>query len=398
MTSTSALTRRHVLLAGAGSILLPPLAARAAEPARGVSDTEIVIGTMTDLSGVTAVQGTNNANAIRMAFDEVNARGGIHGRKIRYIVEDNEYLVPKSVQAMNKLLNRDNIFFALANGGTPHNEAVMPAMFEKNVPNVFPLTCARSMYEPFNKYKFGQFSSYYDQMRAGVKYFVEKRGKTRIGSMYQDTDFGRDVHAGAVAQIAAMGLKLAGETTHKPTDSDVSGAVQKMREAGCDMVCMGTIVKDTTLILQTARKLDWKPDFVGQFASYSTAVAEVPGGPAEGFYSMSPGLLAYPDDPRPAVKEVTSRYRQRFGIDFNYLGEAGWTAATFITAVLEKAGRDLTLATLLSALESMHGWRDVFGSPPLTLTPTNHHASNQSFLSIVKDTRWVPVEAEPLGY
>ena len=46
----------------------------------------------------------------------------------------------------------------------------------------------------------------------------------------------------------------------------------------------------------------------------------------------------------------------------------------------------------------MHGWRDVFGSPPLTLTPTNHHASNQSFLSIVKDTRWVPVEAEPLGY
>ena len=139
MTSTSALTRRHVLLAGAGSILLPPLAARAAEPARGVSDTEIVIGTMTDLSGVTAVQGTNNANAIRMAFDEVNARGGIHGRKIRYIVEDNEYLVPKSVQAMNKLLNRDNIFFALANGGTPHNEAVMPAMFEKNVPNVFPL-------------------------------------------------------------------------------------------------------------------------------------------------------------------------------------------------------------------------------------------------------------------
>ena len=171
-----------------------------------------------------------------------------------------------------------------------------------------------------------------------------------------------------------------------------------MREAGCDMVCMGTIVKDTTLILQTARKLDWKPDFVGQFASYSTAVAEVPGGPAEGFYSMSPGLLAYPDDPRPAVKEVTGRYRQRYGIDFNYLGEAGWTAATFITAVLEKAGRDLTLPTLLSSLESMHGWRDVFGSPPLTMTPTNHHASNQSFLSVVKGTRWVPVEAEPLGY
>lgn len=398
MTSTRALTRRHVLLAGAGSILVPTLAARAAEPTRGVTDTEIVIGTMTDLSGVTAVQGTNNANAIRMAFDEVNAKGGIHGRKIRYIVEDNEYLVPKAVQAMNKLLNRDNIFFALANGGTPHNDAVMPAMFEKHVPNVFPLTCARSMYEPFNRYKFGQFSSYYDQMRAGVKYFVEKKGKTKIGSMYQDTDFGRDVHAGAVAQVASMGLKLAGETTHNPTDSDFSGAVAKMRDAGCDLICMGTIVKDTTLILQTARKLGWKPDFVGQFASYSTAVAEVPGGPAEGFYSMSPGLYAYPDDPRPAVQEVSARYRKRFGIDFNYLGEAGWSAATFVIDVLQKNGRDLTLDSLITTLETMKGWRDVFGSPPLTITPTDHHASNQSFLSVVKGTRWVPVEAEPMSY
>src|ERR1700735_4770601 len=111
-----------------------------AETQRGVTDTEILVGTITDLSGVTAVQGVNNANAVRMAFDDVNARGGIHGRKIRWIVEDMEYIVPKAVQAMNKLLNRDNIFFALGNGGTPHNDAVMPSMFEKNVPNVFPLT------------------------------------------------------------------------------------------------------------------------------------------------------------------------------------------------------------------------------------------------------------------
>ena len=82
-------------------------------------------------------------------------------------------------------------------------------MFEKNVPNVFPLTCARSMYEPFNRLKFGQFASYYDQMRAGVKYFVEQRGKKVIGSMYQDTDFGKDVHAGVVEQVEAMGMTMA---------------------------------------------------------------------------------------------------------------------------------------------------------------------------------------------
>ena len=62
---------------------------RAADPVRGVTDTQVVIGTITDLSGVTAVQGVNNSDAIRMAFDEANAKGGVHGRKIKYIVEDN---------------------------------------------------------------------------------------------------------------------------------------------------------------------------------------------------------------------------------------------------------------------------------------------------------------------
>ena len=95
MTQLRAFSRRQALLGAAGTLFMPAIA-RAATT-RGVTDTEIVIGTMTDLSGVTAVQGVNNANALRLAFDDINARGGIHGRKIRWVVEDNEYLVPKAV-------------------------------------------------------------------------------------------------------------------------------------------------------------------------------------------------------------------------------------------------------------------------------------------------------------
>jgi hypothetical protein len=144
--------------------------------------------------------------------------------------------------------------------------------------------------------------------------------------------------------------------------------------------------------------MGWNVDFCGQFASYSTAVAEAPGEPAEGFYSMSPGLYAYPDDPRPAVQEVGGQYRKRFGIDINYLGEAGWSAATCMIDVLQRASRDLTLDSFIASLESMNKWRDIFGSPPLSMSATNHHASNQSFLSVVKAKRWTPVELEPLSY
>src|SRR5271169_2318780 len=157
---------------------------------RGVTDKEIVVGTYSDLSGVTAMWGVNNSNAWRMAFDEANAEGGINGRKIKYIVEDNQYQVPRSVQAANKLINRDGVFIMVGNGGTPMNNAVMPDQLAKGVANVFPLTSARSMYEPLNHLKFGLGSSYYDQVRAGLKYFVEQRGKKHVCSMAQDTDFG----------------------------------------------------------------------------------------------------------------------------------------------------------------------------------------------------------------
>jgi branched-chain amino acid transport system substrate-binding protein len=398
MQTTRAFARRSAITGAAAAIFAPAIVRAADAATRGVSNTEVTIGMMTDLSGVTAVQGSNAAKAIRLAFDEVNARGGIAGRTIRFIVEDDEYLVPKAVQAMNKLINRDNIFICIGSGGTPHMDAVLPTMLEKQVPNIFPLTCARSMFEPFNKYKFGQFSSYYDQMRAAVKYFVERFGKQKFGAMYQDTDFGKDVYAGVVAQTEAMGMKVAGVTAHRPTDTDFNSQLTRLRDAGCDMIMAGTIVKDTTIILQTARKMGWDVQFCGTFASYSTAVAEAPGEPADGFYSMSPALYRYADDSRPAVRSFFAKYRAAYGIDPNYLGEAGYTQALFVIDVLTKVGRDLTLDSFLAAMDSMTDWRDIFDGPRLTLTPTNHHASSQSFLSVVKKTRWTPVLEDALSF
>ena len=156
----------HVLTVAFASVI--GITAVAAEAVHGVTDTEILVGTVTDLSGVTAIQGVNNANAIRMLFDEANAKGGINGRKIRYVVEDSQYQVPRAVQAMNKLLNNDKVFMTVQDGGTPMNNATWPMAIEKDTPKLLPLTAARSMYEPYHRLKFSQTSSYVDQMRAGV--------------------------------------------------------------------------------------------------------------------------------------------------------------------------------------------------------------------------------------
>src|SRR5271170_8302869 len=100
--------RGKLLAAALVTALIGP--AMAADSVRGVTDNEIIIGTYSDLSGVTAMWGVNNSNAWRMVFDDANSKGGINGRKIDYIVEDNQYTVPRSVQAENKLLNEDHVF------------------------------------------------------------------------------------------------------------------------------------------------------------------------------------------------------------------------------------------------------------------------------------------------
>lgn len=130
--------RRVSVLAVAASTIVITAAAGAfaqASNVRGVTKTEIVIGMHTDLSGVAASYGVNSANAMRMRIDEVNAQGGVHGRKIRLIVEDNQYQVPRAVQAANKLINRDNIFLMAGALGTPMNNAVLPDQLKAGVPN-----------------------------------------------------------------------------------------------------------------------------------------------------------------------------------------------------------------------------------------------------------------------
>ena len=400
MATPRLLLRRRALkgLLLCATVLATASVARATEPTRGVTDSEIVVGTYTDLSGVTAMWGVNNSDAIRMAFDAQNAKGGINGRKIKYIVEDNQYQVPRSVQAANKLINRDHVFLMIANGGTPMNNATMPEQLEKGVPNMFPLTSARSMYEPYHRLKFGLVSSYYDQMRAAVKYMVEKKGKKALCAMYQDTDFGRDVMDGVRDQMKAMNLTLAGETAHKPTDADFSASVARLRDVKCDVIFLGTIVRDTNQIVAAVRKIGWDVDLMAQVAAYDSAVAEVPGGVTEGLLCMTSVQFLSPDDPHPAVQAFIKNYKDRFGREPNFAAQIGYTAAEIVIEGLKNAGRNLTLDSFITGMEAVKGYKDIFGAPEMSFGPNIRQGSNMSLVAVVKGGKWNLAETNAVGY
>ena len=136
---------------------------------------------------------------------------------------------------------------------------------------------------------------------------------------------------------------------------------------------------------------------VGQAASYDTAVATAPGGTGEGFYSMTPTLYAYPDDPRPQIQDLMRRYRTRYGIDMNYIGQTGVSVAEIALEALKRAGRDLTVDSLVTAMESLHTFTDIYGNT-YSFGPMQHHGSTKAFLAVVKNGRWVPVVEQPLAY
>ena len=373
-------------------------AAMAQKDARGVTASEIVLGMHTDLSGVAATYGVSSSNAVRMRFDEANDKGGIHGRKIRLVVEDTQYQVPRAVQAGTKLINRDRIFAMVAPLGTPMNNALFKDQFEAGVPNLFPLSAARSMYEPFHKLKFYGAASYVDQIRAGIQYFVTKKGKKALCAMYQDTDFGKEVLDGVQMQADKLKIKIVETVTHKPTDQDFTAQITRLKAAGCDLVALGTIVRDSIVPYATARKIGWTDvDFLGSAATYDMFVAAAQGGVTEGLYAMGLTDMPYRDTLSPAAQSWFDRYKERYRADPNIGAVYGHVAADLTAVGLDRAGKDLTLDSFVKSLESIKGYRDIFNGPEANFGPDKHQGANSSFLAVVKGGRWVRV-TDPLTF
>ena len=375
---------------------LAAIASQASAQTRGVTKTEIVLGMHTDLSGVAATYGVSSSNAVKMRFDEINAAGGIHGRKIQLIIEDQAYQVPKAVQACAKLINRDNVFAFVAPLGTPMNNACFKDQLAAGVPNLFPLSAARSMYEPYERLKFYGAASYVDQIRAAVSYFVKEKSKKTVCVMYQDTDFGKEIVIGAELQAKQLGIKIVEMAAHKPTDQDFTASITKLKCAGCDLILMGTIVRDSIVPYVAARKMGWNDvDFVGSAAVYDLVVGNAQG--MDGFYGMGLTEMPYGDSEVQTVKTFVAAYKAKYNADPNIGAVYGYVAADITATGLKNAGPDLTLDGFVTGLESIQKYRDIFNGPEVSFGPNIRQGANSSFLAIVKDGRWTRL-TNPLSF
>jgi branched-chain amino acid transport system substrate-binding protein len=386
---------RHLTLAAAAALALAAVPAAAETP--GVSATEIKIGGAHDLSGIFAAFSVPAVKAAQIYFDEVNANGGVHGRKITYIVEDHGYQVPKAAQAANKLINSDNVFAMLMNLGTPHNLAMFQLMEPAGVPNVSPLTAARQMVDPFAPWKFMGTSPYYDHVRATVGFLVDNEKRDGFCAMILPTDFGAEIQKAVKDETAARGLPYLAETTHKPDEKDFTGALGKLKEAGCRTVGLALGVSQLITVIVTAQKLGMTDmAFVLSSAGFIPVVA---GALAKQGVTLAVYAGAgYPDVTGrmdvPEVKAWAEDYQAKTGQPAETAAMLGRSAGELLVTALEAAGPDLTREGFIKAMESL-AYDDVIAGNRVKMSATDHIASDDIFISKAEGGRWLLLGSIP---
>ena len=356
---------------------------------QGVSKNEILIGTILDMSGPLAGYGKQARNGMLLRIEELNEQGAIHGRKLRLVAEDDGYDPKKAVLAAQKLVNQDKVFIVAGHLGTAQNMASMPVQFEKNVVNFFPITAAREMYEPHHRLKYSFAATYYDQVRLAVPKLVKEKNVKKVCTIYQDDDFGLEILRGAEAGLKSIGADFAEKTTYKRGATDFSSQVARMKAAGCEMVVLGTIIRETIGTIATAKKSGFNPIFVGSSAAYTDLIHKL-GGPAmDGLYAAMTVQHPYLDEASQPIRFWANKYKTKFNEDPTVFSVYGYIIIDQFIKAAQKAGPNLTTDTFVRTMDTMVFEPDMFGSAGSSYTATKRLGNDQTRLSQIQNGKWV---------
>jgi branched-chain amino acid transport system substrate-binding protein len=355
---------------------------------QGVSKNEVVLGSIQDLSGPLAGFGKQVRMGLLLAADELNEQNGINGRKVVIKIEDSGYDPKRAVLAAQKLVNQDKIFAMVAHIGTAQNLAAMPVQFDKKVINFFPVTAAREMYEPLHPLKYAFAATYYDQIRLATPKLVKEKNIKKICTIYQDDEFGLEVMRGAEAGLKSINMDFTEKTTYKRGATDFSSQVARMKSAGCEMVVLGTIIRETVGTIGESRKTGFNPLFLGSSAAYTDLIHKLGGKAMDGMYATMTSQHPYLDEASQPIRFWASKYKTKFNEDPTVFSVYGYQALMHFATAAAKAGANLTSDSFIKAMDSMSIPADIFGSPAMTFSASKRLGNDTSRLSQIQDGRW----------
>ncbi|WP_417599437.1 ABC transporter substrate-binding protein [Pararhodobacter oceanensis] len=343
------MNRRQMLATGAAALAMGSglRAARAA----GVSADAINIGMHLDLSGPTASSMPMLRNATELAFGQANAAGGVHGRQINMIVEDNAGQPQQAVRAVQKLIRSDEVFALHNSFGSGPNAATMGLATGAGVVVFAPWAASAVMHQVSGNSPllFTTVQNYNTTTQRALERVIPEWGVERPGVIYMEGPYGDLIRAGVNPALESLGMSTAEEAAYRPGEIDFSSQVARMRAAGVDLIIAGTIIRETVAVMAEVKKLDWDVKVLCAIPGRSTMVAQLGGADTEGLYGIGGWQLHGAETSNAEAQAFISAYQEAYGAMPDENAANAYSYTNWFLSALRGAGEDLTSDSFVAA-------------------------------------------------
>ena len=317
----------------------------------GVFNDKIVLGQAAVFSGPAAQLGIQMRNGIKAYLDHVNAQGGVHGRKIELVTEDDRYETKVAPVASKKLIEEHKVFALLGYVGTPTGVAHLPVVNQAKVPLVGMFTGAEVLRVPFSRYIFHVRASYYDETEKIVEQIVSIGGKN-IAVFYQDDAYGLAGLTGTEIAMKKRSMQISTKATVERNTIKVENAVKTINAVKPDAVVMISAYTSIAEFVRQMRKAGSGATFYNVSFVGSKALADALG--KEGVGVAISQVVPFPwGTGVPVVKEYQQLAKKAGFTDYNFSALEGFLSAKVLVEGLRRTGRNLTRERFISTMEAM---------------------------------------------
>ncbi|MDP1976816.1 MAG: ABC transporter substrate-binding protein [Undibacterium sp.] len=353
----------------------------------GVTDKKILLGQSAAFTGPAAELGIQLNSGAKLYFDQVNATGGVYGRKIEIIKKDDKYEADLAATNTKALIENDGVFALFGYVGTATSNAALPIFTQAKVPFFAPYTGAQSLREPFNKQIFNIRASYNDE----TEYLIDRLvnlGTKNIAVFYQNDAYGKAGLAGVELAMKKRNLRVSEVATVERNSLDVAAAVSKLLPKRPDAIIQISTYAASSALVKEMRKASYTGMFYNVSFVGSQALADALD--KDGVGVVISQVVPFPWSPSiPVVGEYTKTLEKAGIKNLNFSSLEGYVAAKVFVEGLKRAGPGLTREKLVSSLESINRSSYDVGGFDVSFSPSNHNGSKYVDMTVIsKDKKF----------
>ena len=360
-------------------VLAAACAAWPAAAQQGVTDTEIVLGDILPLTGPPALLGVAHNLGVKIAVAEANAAGGVNGRKLRLISEDDGYIPSRTVQGVRKLLTSDKVFALTSLSGTAQGQAALPIVKQAGIPTIAPISLFEELYKPVSKNVFAIGGDHEAATAALVSKVAEKFPGKSWALISQDDDYGELVRQGFEKAMKDKKFTMVSAQVYKKGQSDFSSEILKVKQSGAEVLMAGGVHGENVAMAKELERIGYKIPMAVTYVSRVPASVKLMGTAGESVYTVD--FVYLEDSPKGKLfmdkaKQFLTPEEQPKVNRYSFTGYAG---ARVLIEAMRHCGKALTWDCTNAELAKLQNF-DTGVMAPVSFSATQHLSAPTLFL------------------